>query len=264
LPSSHCFFHDQLGSSSIDPLLFLEIARQATIASAHELEVDADSILILTDFELILSENAMDGFNLSETCVFIESHFDWTSVRRGVARAGRCDQKLSIGDRLIAEHWSSGRILTRSQLAAIRSEYRGSTPPISTDVVDSAPVNAVVPSSVGRANPLNVVISNLSLSSGRPWANVSPRLCNKALFDHSYDHVTMQVLTEAARQLHITEVSRSGLTPEINSIRGHFKTFAELDSELLITSPRDEHYSIIQNGQLVAEFVFNGSNTERR
>ena len=60
----------------------------------------------------------------------------------------------------------------------------------------------IAPERVGRRNPLNVVISQLNTTEA-PSAQVTPNVANKALFDHAYDHITMQILTEAARQLYL-------------------------------------------------------------
>lgn len=255
LPSSHAFFHDR-SDDNIDPLLVLEIARQATIASAHELGVPMDSILISSEFALELNSDALRRLAPTAIHVHIENVFEWTSVRRGVARAGRCDQRLYIDGCLVAEHWSAGRILTREQLLALRSEHRGTPPPLSHELLDSVPQDAVAPALVGRTNPRNVVISGLSETPGRVSAQVTPALNNRALFDHSYDHVTMQILTEAARQLHTAITPGQPAAAEIRAVRGVFHSFAELDSELFITSAKRGRYSVEQEGRPIAELDF--------
>lgn len=166
LPSSHSFFNDHLENVAVDPLLLLEVARQATIASAHELEIDINSILISNEFELNLDADAFLSLCSFETNILVENQFEWTTVRRGVIRAGRCDQRIIMGDRVVAEHWCFGRILTKDQLTTLRQEYRGTPPPMSTDLTDSASVGAVMPDLVGCSNSLNVVISNLSWVDG--------------------------------------------------------------------------------------------------
>lgn len=127
-----------------------------------------------------------------------------------------------MGNRVIAEHFSGGRILTKNQLQALRSEYRGTPPPTTanlheltfTDVQDP-----IAPERVGRRNPLNVVISQLNTTE-TPTAQVTPNVANKALFDHAYDHITMQILTEAARQLYLATRPDSELAPKFPQYAG--------------------------------------------
>lgn len=250
LPASHSFFHDhELGGT--DPLLLLEVARQATIASAHELGVPSDSTLISSDFDLRLHNSRIQAL-MSLGNLTIESRFAWTSVRGGVPRAGRCDQRILVGGICIAEHWSAGRIMTRAQMAALRSEQRGTTPPNSADLQGAPPPDQLYPEQVRRTNAENVVISALSVTRDRVSARITPHLANRALFDHSYDHVTMQILTEAARQLHLATTTH-GHHVEIHALTGRFRSFAELDSELHISSARDGRYVITQDRREVAE-----------
>lgn len=251
LPSSHAFFHDHI-RGGIDPLLFLEVARQATIASAHALGVPPDSILISSDFELSLNQKTIRELRRDDTNIVIENRFDWTSVRSGVARAGRCDQELSMNGVVIARHWSSGRILTRTQLSALRGEYRGTPPPMSDELSGDVDVARVAAGRIGRAKSENVVIAAINAEAGSFRARIAPCLGNRALFDHPYDHITMQILTEAARQIHVV-ASETGAGPrEMTSIRGRFHSFAELDSDLHITTSGDGRYVIEQDGRAVA------------
>lgn len=260
LPSSHGFFHDSIyndAEGTPDALLLLEIARQATIASAHEVGVDAGNTLISNEFGLTIYPHEIATLNPEDTNLLIRNYFDWTSIRRGAPRSGRCYQQLIMGNRVIAEHFSGGRILTKNQLQALRSEYRGTPPPTTanlheltfTDVQDP-----IAPERVGRRNPLNVVISQLNTAEV-PSAQVTPNVANKALFDHAYDHITMQILTEAARQLYLATRSDSERAPEISSIRGNFLAFAELDSPVQIRATAPGEFVVEQDNRQIADFA---------
>ena len=118
LPSSHSFFHDSIyndAEGTPDALLLLEIARQATIASAHEVGVDAGNTLISNEFGLTIYPHEIAALNPEDTNLLIRNYFDWTSIRRGAPRSGRCYQQLIMANRLIAEHFSGRRILTKNQ-----------------------------------------------------------------------------------------------------------------------------------------------------
>ena len=260
LPSSHSFFHDSIyndAKGTPDALLLLEIARQATIASAHEVGVDAGNTLISNEFGLTIYPHEIAALNPEDTNLLIRNYFDWTSIRRGAPRSGRCYQQLIMGNRVIAEHFSGGRILTKNQLQALRSEYRGTPPPTTanlheltfTDVQDP-----IAPERVGRRNPLNVVISQLNTTE-TPTAQVTPNVANKALFDHAYDHITMQILTEAARQLYLATRPDSEHAPEIYSIRGNFLAFAELDSPVQIRATAPGEFVVEQDNRQIADFA---------
>ena len=260
LPSSHSFFHDSIyndAEGTPDVLLLLEIARQATIASAHEVGVDAGNTLISNEFGLTIYPHEIAALNPEDTNLLIRNYFDWTSIRRGAPRSGRCYQQLIMGNRVIAEHFSGGRILTKNQLQALRSEYRGTPPPTTanlheltfTDVQDP-----IAPERVGRRNPLNVVISQLNTAE-TPTAQVTPKVANKALFDHAYDHITMQILTEAARQLYLVTRPDSEQAPEISSIRGNFLAFAELDSPVQIRATAPGEFVVEQDNRQIADFA---------
>ena len=260
LPSSHSFFHDSIynnGEGTPDALLLLEIARQAAIASIHEVGVDAGNTLISNEIGLKIYPYEIAALDPEDTNLLIRNYFDWTSIRHGVPRSCRCYQQLIIGNRVIAKHFGSGRILTKNQLQALRSEYRGTPPPTTanlheltfTDVQDP-----IAPERVGRRNPLNVVISQLNTTE-TPSAQVTPNVANKALFDHAYDHITMQILTEAARQLYLATRPDSEHAPEIYSIRGNFLAFAELDSPVQIRAIAPGEFVVEQDNRQIADFA---------
>ena len=113
LPSSHSFFHDSIyndAKGTPDALLLLEIARQATIASAHEVGVDAGNTLISNEFGLTIYPHEIAALNPEDTNLLIRNYFDWTSIRRGAPRSGRCYQQLIMGNRVRrAELWLADR-----------------------------------------------------------------------------------------------------------------------------------------------------------
>jgi hypothetical protein len=118
---------------------------------------------------------------------------------------------------------------------------------------------------VGRHHPLNVVLAGLRREGRYLTARIAPRLSNRALFDHSYDHLTMQVLTEAARQLALAAVGdESGRALgrwQVVGLTGTFSRFAELDAAAVvrtagptgITGELALPVTVEQDSELIAE-----------
>lgn len=243
LPTCHGYFDDHAHEgSAVDALLVLEVCRQASLASAHELGVPLDTILISGGFGLEIVDPGAWRAARDTGRMQLETAFTWTRMRRGRPRAGVCEQRILLDGALAATHTSSGTLLTRSDMATLRAAQRGTPPRWTADLVDDPVADAVPPAAVGRRDPHNVVLAGLRRDGGRLAARVAPRWSNRALFDHSYDHLTMQVLTEAARQLALLRVGGSDAGPdhgaddgdrlrgwELTGLSGTFSRFAELD-----------------------------------
>lgn len=243
LPTSHTYFHDHTNLNSLDPLLLMEICRQANIATAHMLEVSYDTTLISQNFCMAdISIDVPLGHPLD---VGIDSIFEWTKFRRGIPRAGECRQELYIKDRLICRYSGKGILVSSTELDNLRSYDESGVIKSTESLVDVAYPDAIPPYMVGRTNPLNVVLTDLSKNSDKISATISPRMANLALFDHNYDHFTMQIVTEACRQIatfafldHHSSIEDSCVLPSIGYISGHFNRFAEISSVVRVSIPR--------------------------
>jgi len=265
LPRCHGYFNDHTKwHVKVDPLLLFEVARQATLASAHALKVPQKTILISSECELDIQDIAAFEDWEKPTEITIENTFDWTTLRRGEPRAGICKQVISVNGQIAATHWSSGQFMSHSQLAALREEQRGDLPPSTAQMLDR-PEGAALPSGeVGRNNKLNVVLSKLEYSGGMARATIAPPWQNRALFDHSYDHLTMQILTEAARQLTMLALSQDPNAEvdhwDVHFVKGEFGQFAEIDLPVVVktripTERADEvrvRVDIVQASQEIA------------
>jgi 2-oxo-3-(phosphooxy)propyl 3-oxoalkanoate synthase len=266
LPPCHSYFSDHAHRGlALDPLLIMEVGRQATLASAHELGVPADVVLISGDFGLRITDP--DAWRISDAAagLRLDSEFTWTRIRRGQPRAGICEQRIFLDGRMAASHRSSGRLLARDELDALREAQRGTTAPRTADLADRPDPEAVPPSAVGRHDSLNVVLAGLRREGRELTARIAPRLSNRALFDHSYDHLTMQVLTEAARQLALAAVGgesgRALDSWQVIGLTGTFARFAELDAVAVarttaparVTGELDLPITIEQDSELIAE-----------
>jgi 2-oxo-3-(phosphooxy)propyl 3-oxoalkanoate synthase len=244
LPSCHSYFSDHAHRGlALDPLLIMEVGRQATLASAHELGVPADVMLISGEFGLRIADPDAWRISGASAELRLDSAFTWTRIRRGQPRAGVCEQRIFLDGRLAARHHSSGRLLARDELDALREAQRGTPAPQTADMADRPDPEAVPPSAVGRHDSLNVVLAGLRREGRDLTARIAPRLSNRALFDHSYDHLTMQVLTEAAVQLALVSAGdgsgRALDSWQVAGMTGTFARFGELDAAAVarITTP---------------------------
>jgi len=262
LPGCHGFFNDHRGAADlVDPLLLLETARQATLASAHVLDVPQNTILISRNFDLTLLDGPLVYRGDAPQEIVIESHFEWQAFRGTRPRAGMCRQTIYLDERAIAEHWSDGQLMSHDQLAGLREAQRGTPPAWTTDKAPRSHEDALSAGAVGRWNPLNVVIKEVRIADGRISAQVAPPWQNRALFDHGYDHLTMQLLTEAARQ--VATLARSEADPDLDSraattVSGRFHQFAEVDADTWVqsqrgTDPNAQRVTISQADQTIAE-----------
>jgi len=262
LPGCHGFFGDHRGAADIvDPMLLLEVARQATLASAHVLDVPQQTILISRNFDLTLLDGPLAYRSTEPLEVTIESHFEWQAVRGTRPRAGLCRQTICLDDTAIANHWSDGKLMSRDQLADLREAQRG-TPPVWTSAcAPRAREDALSARSVGRWNPLNVVIADARVEDGGVCARISPPWQNRALFDHGYDHLTMQLLTETARQAATLARADAGGgldSRALTTVSGRFRKFAEVDAEAQVRTvrgadPNTQCVTIVQGDETIAK-----------
>ena len=268
LPTCHAYFNDHHPAAGVDPLLIMEVCRQAGLATAYELGVSTDVVLVTGDWDLRVAGPGPWGAGGSAIDLCIESSFEWTRVRRGRPRAGTCRQRVFAAGRPIASLHATSQLLDHEELEILRTAQRGSPPPRTADMVAGPDPELVPPPVVGRRSALNVVLAGLVRGAGEASARVALPLANRALFDHSYDHVTMQVLIEAARQLAVAVAPGPPGGRHLARLAGRFVRFAELDSTVTVRGAAEAagHESrtlVEQDGELVAELQLTMTPTDR-
>ena len=230
-PACHLYFGDHSPNlQTVDPLLIAEICRQAGLITAYELGVPDSTTLATEDWNLEFI--AADGPPWGEVSdLEIDSVFEWTKSRRGIPRSGKCQQHVYYDGRQIAKLSATSNFLTRDQVAGIRLLQRGDAPPWSHTIGSHGGGTAVPPGDVGRNLAMNVVLDEIAVRPDSGQARLAPPFSNRALFDHSYDHIPMQVLCEAAGQISIAVASQSTLhsAHRMLGIKGRFNRFVELD-----------------------------------
>ncbi|MFG3014475.1 ScbA/BarX family gamma-butyrolactone biosynthesis protein [Streptomyces cinerochromogenes] len=251
LPLSHGYFNDHTAiPATHDPLLLLEICRQASIYGAHaQLDVPLDTTFMVNDWAIDLRDSAALVIGDKPGELLLSETMTPTYDRRNRITALRFD----IGMELAGETVGTAHIRVSSaptaQYAALRFMQRGSTPPMTSAF--RSPGGAVrttgLPARVGRVNPANVVLADAGFDTerGSLSAVLAPDFGNSGLFDHDYDHIPAMVLMEAARQSALLLASARNpsdgfqRTVSLSALEASFSRFAELDSPVRITAAPD-------------------------
>lgn len=245
LPLTHAYYNDHRRLQlCFDPVLILEAGRQAGIAGGTLIGLSPEILMLVGSFTLRLDEPGLLRDPRRPGELRIENSFEAVRVRRGgQIRRGLVRQELALNGEPIGSHVMECQFVSLSENEALRKVMR-QTPAPSTADFPAGPVPGHVPADqVGRTDQRNVVLADLARAPGRVSARVVPRFDNRALFDHSYDHLPAMTLTEAARQLALVAVrDETGIMPDpaqIVTITGVFERFAELDSPVYAEATTD-------------------------
>ncbi|MFE4453036.1 ScbA/BarX family gamma-butyrolactone biosynthesis protein [Streptomyces sp. NPDC056796] len=271
LPVSHAYFNDHTGSPAPDdPLLLLEICRQASIYGAHrQLGVPLATTFMVGDWSIRLcgTDGPATGDRPGE--LILSETMTPAYDRRKRLTAVRFDIGLTMWGRPLGSAHIRVSSAPTPQYAALRHMQRGSTPPTTSAfrAVDDRH-DAVAPARVGRLDPANVVLAGAGTRVDEETlsATLAPDFGNGGLFDHDYDHIPAMVLMEAARQSAILlerelrpDDGTSGLA-SVAALDASFSRFAELDSPVRVSAapdrreglPRRLSVSLGQSGSPVA------------
>ncbi len=248
LPLSHAYYGDHLGGQHrYDPLLVLETGRQAVTAAAHVNQgAPPDTTFMVTSWSLHITHP--DTLTCGKKPG--ELHIDGTVTDR-FERGGRL-RRLGFAMELMLDGATAGRLTMlisctpTNQYHALRRMQRGSEVPTAFTVPTDPAGEPVLPGTLQRLDPRNVVLDDARCTESGAEAVLSPRsLRNRSMYDHPYDHVPGMVFTEAARQCATALLPRLGddrdapdtptTAPTILRIDGKFEKFAELDAPVHLT-----------------------------
>jgi hypothetical protein len=238
LPLTHAYYSDHPHAvPCFDPLLILEAGRQAGIAGGTLIGLAADIQMLVGAFTLRIDEPRLLRWPRRPGELRIENSFEAVRVRRGgQVRRGLVRQALALNGEPLGSHVMECQFVSPAENEALRKVMRSTPAPSTADYPQGPVPGHVLAGQVGRADQRNVVLADLTRSRGQVSARVAPRFDNRALFDHSYDHLPAMTLTEAARQLALVAMQdETGIMPDpaqIVTISGTFGRFAELDSTL--------------------------------
>ncbi|MGH3351209.1 MAG: ScbA/BarX family gamma-butyrolactone biosynthesis protein [Nocardioides sp.] len=236
LPRNHSYFSDHRGAvTSYDPLLLIEVFRQASILYAHtSCEASSDQKFI---------------FNSAEFTIL-----DPAGLRVG-GRPGHCEIAVTVADRVLRQGTVTGvtldflAIIDGVETASERMVLQWMPPKVWERIRGRARADLGLtdppqlgeaeryfrlrPFSVGRTNPRNSILANpIECQSGLE-ASVIIDTEHPSLFDHELDHVPGMLLFEASRQIAMAasnhELARDTSRMLLTGLSMNFTAFGELE-----------------------------------
>jgi hypothetical protein len=266
LPLSHGYYNDQLDGQSpiFDLLLLLESCRQASTYGAHrQFGLPLATTMLVKNWSIELADSGWPvvGSKPGELGLVDTVHCERDNA--GALRALRFDLDLWFDRATLGRAHIEVDCLTDKQYAALRHFQRGDDPPRSDDLLAAQALDQsgrVPPGDVSRHNPANVVIADPQWSGRTLSARLAPRLDNRSLFDHNYDHFPAMVLMEAARQLglllvHSTDTGAPARCA-VTGLSASFERIAELDAPVSVSTTIPDQP---KPGRLRAEMTFEQS-----
>jgi hypothetical protein len=265
LPKYHAYYTDHtVRPEAYDLLLLLEVSRQ--VAIYNELLRNDESTRmarLANDLEINLTqpEAALLGTGPGE----ITAHVTASRVHLGEKW-----QVTTLVDMFIDGHyvgWTriKGTYIRPATLRALRQRQRGGTPFLSTDLPQIPAGVPVPPAQVGRSNPANVVLSNATSDGPIITARLALQPRNTSILEHEYDHVPAMAMAEAARQMGLIALEKTGAVDSTcqqrraTGLHATFGRFAELDSPVTMTACRtDAPNAADDDGTVGVEFKQRG------
>ena len=236
LPRSHAYYGDHTHRvGSYDPVLLLEVVRQATIGIAHRFHgTPADHKFILTHQNVrVDAPRALRiGSRPAELVVA-------ATVTRERARDGQVtglDFRLELSETETGAIGSAEiglRFRSPESYLELRSRAHAGEPLPSSATCPGGPGGIPAqPGTVARRDPRNVVVTDPVPVDGVVVADLVVPATHPSMFDHPQDHLPGMVLVEAARQLSLAAVTdRHGYAPDRVqpvAITSEYLKFAEL------------------------------------
>lgn len=278
LPRSHAYYGDHPDAPQLfDPILLLEVCRQAGLAAAHALfGIPNDWKFILTHQTIEITDCRALAVGPAACRVDIVATVTGKRVSGGqvtgvdsvmvVHAAGQPLASATIGLRFKSPaSYLSLRMRNRSGAAlpsTAQLALAGAGPGLPAPDL-AGPVTALV----GRADPRNVIVDPLPSSPGAARTALRIPAAHPSLFDHPQDHLPGMVLTEAARQTAMIAArgarARRLLLPA--AVRATYAQFGELEPQTVLEAspagppgagPSWQQVRILQNETLISDVSF--------
>lgn len=238
LPRSHHYWGDHLLSpAAYDPVLLLEVCRQAALAGAHQCYgvPDPDKV-ILTHHGLNIS--APELLRAGPAPAALTARVETTNRRERDGAVMGLDFviDLMLDGSEIARSEIGLRFKSPTDYAALRLRGRGGTVPISTAMMPEAGAGRLPPPYlVGRHLPANILLLDPKATARSASAKLRIPGDHPSLFDHPQDHIPGMVLVEAGRQLALYTVREQlGLATSktrVVAMTASYQRFGELEPE---------------------------------
>lgn len=265
LPPLHSYYTDHLHRTPlIDPMLLLECCRQAETYGGHVVfGVPRDTAFILRDWSLRVTGPTALARAGGPVELAMVVHTTGRRAVGGSLRALVYEIDLVLGDRTVGHAHISVGYLPLASYQQIRHGRRGSVPPSSATLAPPPVGVPVPPHLVGRANPDNVLLQDVRLTSDGLTARIRPAVDHPSMFDHAQDHLPGMVMTESARQAGLLALNDLyGLSPSrwvMTGMGASFSAYAELDAPTLVRVRAAERSGWPDTCELVAEVEQDGT-----
>ncbi len=248
LPRTHSFFSDRL-VPYYDPLLMIEVARQAALLIAHRYyEVPEGSAFIFHSADLAVTDVEAHRIKREPSELLIDVELKDKQSRDDGGLAGTSLEFGLTTDGVEGSRARGSMLFMEPQdFAGLRLHVRARKG--LEDARTLAVPEPAEPGSVGRRDRRNVVIAEpVSVGQRMLAADVRVDQGHPCLFDHELDHVPGMLLLEAYRQAGVYAAARvQGLDPSAATVtrcRARFKDFAELElaisCEAAVGKPRPD------------------------
>lgn len=239
LPRSHAYWGDHLLSpGSHDPILVLEVCRQAALAASHHsYGVPTNAKFILTHQGLRIDRPDL----LRRGPVPAELSIRLTAANRreraGVTTGLDYTMALRVGDAELGFAEIGLRFKSPADYTDLRLRGRAGVAPGDTGNLRGAPsCGTLTPYLVGRHRPENVILLEPENCGTVSSATLSVPGDHPSLFDHPQDHIPGMVLVEAGRQLALyaarEQLGVAASKTRVRAVDAAYRRFGELETPI--------------------------------
>ncbi|MFI8359485.1 ScbA/BarX family gamma-butyrolactone biosynthesis protein [Streptomyces sp. NPDC085612] len=233
LPRVHSYYSDQIATPAVyDPLLLVEVFRQASIYTAHTfLDAAVDEKFIFNSGEMLVTD--ADALQIGARPGHAQIHARQAGLkhRDGVVTGSTLDMVLTVDGREAATMRTTCQWMPGGAWNRMRERGRATLPPAAARPHQSG--RRVAPGAVGRISPHNVVLSETEVREHEVLTQVVVDQANPALFDHPLDHIPGALIFEAFRQSAVHAAHELfGLSPQgllLTRVETDFTRFGEFE-----------------------------------
>ncbi|WP_329216751.1 gamma-butyrolactone biosynthesis protein [Streptomyces sp. NBC_01485] len=239
LPRVHGYYSDHVTSpAAYDPLLLLEVFRQAGIQATHRyMNAPLRSSYIFDGCDLRIHSHSALGIGALPGEVLMRGTIIEEKTRKGVLCGGLMEIDATIGGRPVASVLFDFRWIPSETWRALRSRMRSTLQQEASRAYHTD--RRLAPAVVGRRSTENVVLADATVHGREVHAQVVVDQAHPALFDHPLDHIPGAVIFESLRQTSLyTAHELFGLSPRGLAVSRCRTTFSRIGEFELPTDCR--------------------------